>query len=131
MKNIFFTKYIIVFFISNYCNGEITSDLSFGIDALLNNSHKYNGKSICLFTNSAAVNKNTQSSVVLLQKKFDLKIVVDLDKKDSANINFDRNEVYFFDLTNEELFNRIRDIDVVLIDFQDLGLRSTLSLIHI
>ena len=125
MKNIFFTKYIIVFFISNYCNGEITSNVSFGIDALLNNSHKYNGKSICLFTNSGAVNKNTQSSVELLQKKFDLKIVVNLDKKDSANINFDRNEVYFFDLTNEELFNRIRDIDVVFIDFQDLGLRST------
>ena len=124
MKNISYTKYIIVLLISNFCNGQITANLSYGIDELLNNSHEYNGKSICLFTNNGAISKNTLTSVEILQREFDLQLVVHLDKKNSVNINFDKEEIYFFDLTNEELLDRIKSIDVVFIDFQDLGLRS-------
>ena len=131
MKNIFLTKCLIVFFISNFCNGQITANLSFGIDELLNNSHEYNGKSICLFTNSGAIDKNALNSVEILQEKFDLQIVVHLDKKDSANINFDKEELYFYNLTNEDLLEIIKDIDVVFIDFQDLGLRSTSYTIYL
>ena len=131
MKNIFLTKCLIVFFISNFCNGQITANLSFGIDELLNNSHEYNGKSICLFTNSGAIDKNALNSVEILQEKFDLQIVVHLDKKDSVNINFDKEELYFYNLTNEDLLEIIKDIDVVFIDFQDLGLRSTSYTIYL
>ena len=90
MKNISYTKYIIVLLISNFCNGQITANLSYGIDELLNNSHEYNGKSICLFTNNGAISKNTLTSVEILQREIDLQLVVHLDKKDSVNINLDK-----------------------------------------
>ena len=101
MKNISHTKYIIVFLISNFCNGQITANLSFGIDELLNNPNEYNEKSICLFTNGGAISKNGLTSVEILQREFNLQLVVNLDKKDSASISLDKDEIYFFYLTNE------------------------------
>ena len=80
MYNIF-TNIFIILFITNFCNGQITSKISFGIDELIiNESDQYKGKKICLFTNSGAINKDGFTSVEILHKRkeFDLELVFNL-----------------------------------------------------
>ena len=133
MKNIL-TRVSIILSITNFCNGQITPNISFGIDELLYNPYEYNGKSICLITNSGAINKEGLTSVeVLHHRDFDLQLVIHLDNKDHIDANkvqkldadYDAEEIYTFNLSNEEIADKIKDIDFVFIDFQDLGLRST------
>tara|TARA_B100001750_G_scaffold248378_1_gene278886 strand:+ start:1378 stop:4044 length:2667 start_codon:yes stop_codon:yes gene_type:complete len=135
MYNIF-TNIFIILFITNFCNGQITSKISFGIDELIiNESDQYKGKKICLFTNSGAINKDGFTSVEILHKRkeFDLELVFNLDIKErnkdnviqKLDTNNDFKEIYTFNLSNKDLIDNIKDIDIVFIDFQDLGLRST------
>ena len=130
------TNIFIILFITNFCNGQITSKISFGIDELIiNESDQYKGKKICLFTNSGAINKDGFTSVEVLHKRkeFDLVLVFNLDIKDrnkdnviqKLDTNNDFKEIYTFNLSNKDLIDNIKDIDIVFIDFQDLGLRST------
>ena len=125
MKNIL-TRVSIILSITNFCNGQITPNLSFGIDELLNNPYEYNGKSICLITNSGAINKDGLTSVeVLHHKDFDLQLVIHLDNKDHIDANkvqkldadYDVEEIYAFNLSNKEIVDKIKDIDFVFIDF--------------
>ena len=133
MKNII-TNYFIILSVITFCNGQNTSNISLGIDEFLlkKSSNDYIGKRLCLFTNSGAVNKDRFTSVEILKNKFDLKLVINLDEnalKDLNNIQEsdkkDFEEVYTFNLSNQKLIDKIKNIDVVFIDIQYLGLRST------
>ena len=88
MKNIFI-RYIILFTISNFCYGQIASNLSFGIDELLNNPDEYYDKSICLFTNSGAITNDGLSSVEALDAEFDLELVFHLDSEEQFDTSND------------------------------------------
>ena len=125
MKNIFI-RYLILFTISNFCYGQIASNLSFGIDELLNNPDEYYGKSICLFTNSGAITNDGLSSVEALDAEFDLELVFHLDSEKQLDTSNDIEEVYTLDLSNNELLDNFKNIDLVFIDIQNLGLRSTI-----
>ena len=125
MKNIFI-RYIILFTISNFCYGQIASNLSFGIDELLNNPDEYYDKSICLFTNSGAITNDGLSSVEALDAEFDLELVFHLDSEEQLDTSNDIEEVYTLDLSNNELLDNFKNIDLVFIDIQNLGIRSTI-----
>ena len=61
--------------ITNYCSGQIESNISLGIDEfLLKKTNDLYEKNICLFTNSGAVNKDGLTSVELLNEEFDIQI---------------------------------------------------------
>ena len=112
--------------ITNYCSGQIESNISLGIDEfLLKKTNDLYEKNICLFTNSGAVNKDGLTSVELLNEEFDIQIVFNLDKKELKDESLGYEEFYIFDFSIDDLIDKIRNLDVVIIDFQDLGLRST------
>ena len=112
--------------IANFCSGQIESNISLGIDEfLLKKTNDLYEKNICLFTNSGAINKDGLTSVELLNEEFDIQIVFNLDKKELKDESQGYEEFYIFDFSIDDLIDEIRNLDVVIIDFQDLGLRST------
>ena len=112
--------------IANFCSGQIESNISLGIDEfLLKKTNDLYEKNICLFTNSGAINKDGLTSVELLNEEFDIQIVFNLDKKELKDESQGYEEFYIFDFSIDDLIDKIRNLDVVIIDFQDLGLRST------
>ena len=112
--------------ITNFCSGQIESNISLGIDEfLLKKTNDLYEKNICLVTNSGAINKDGLTSVEILNEEFDIQIVFNLDKKELKNESQGYEEFYIFDFSIDDLIDKIRNLDVVIIDFQDLGLRST------
>ena len=112
--------------ITNFCSGQIESNISLGIDEfLLKKTNDLYEKNICLVTNSGAINKDGLTSVEILNEEFDIQIIFNLDKKELKDKSQGYEEFYIFDFSIDDLINKIRNVDVVIIDFQDLGLRST------
>ena len=112
--------------ITNFCSGQIESNISLGIDEfLLKKTNDLYEKNICLVTNSGAINKDGLTSVEILNEEFDIQIVFNLDKKELKDKSQGYEEFYIFDFSIDDLIDKIRNLDVVIIDFQDLGLRST------
>ena len=112
--------------ITNFCSGQIESNISLGIDEfLLKKTNDLYEKNICLVTNSGAINKDGLTSVEILNEEFDIQIIFNLDKKELKDESQGYEEFYIFDFSIDDLINKIRNVDVVIIDFQDLGLRST------
>ena len=112
--------------ITNFCSGQIESNISLGIDEfLLKKTNDLYEKNICLVTNSGAINKDGLTSVEILNEEFDIQIIFNLDKKELKDESQGYEEFYIFDFSIDGLIDKIKNIDVVIIDFQDLGLRST------
>ena len=62
--------------ITNFCSGQIESNISLGIDEfLLKKTNDLYEKNICLVTNSGAINKDGLTSVEILNEEFDIQIV--------------------------------------------------------
>ena len=112
--------------ITNFCSGQIESNISLGIDEfLLKKTNDLYEKNICLVTNSGAINKDGLTSVEILNEEFDIQIIFNLDKIELKDESQGYEEFYIFDFSIDGLLDKIKNIDVVIIDFQDLGLRST------
>ena len=98
--------------ITNFCSGQIESNISLGIDEfLLKKTNDLYEKNICLVTNSGAINKDGLTSVEILNEEFDIQIVFNLDKKELKDKSQGYEEFYIFDFSIDDLINKIRNLD--------------------
>ena len=95
--------------ITNFCSGQIESNISLGIDEfLLKKTNDLYEKNICLVTNSGAINKDGLTSVEILNEEFDIQIIFNLDKKELKDESQGYEEFYIFDFSIDGLIDKIK-----------------------